>query len=105
MVKLIKAHAVKPDLIRCDVEICNADGVVTSTYQIVVNTLDFTQQSTKEGVTEMRIDLTQLQILISQQITQMGLTGGIANALNVRALEWDMVESDDTVPTDSESGK
>jgi len=106
--KIVKSRAVKVNLIRCNIEMLSDEGNITE-YEIVVNTEDFTQMSVDGGVTEMRIDIPTLQEEITGQVMELFLTGGVANALNSRPIEWVVtnttpeteVVSDDSISTDS----
>lgn len=109
IVKLIKIRAVKPNLIRCTIEVHgnpNNEDQVTSDYELIVNTDDFTEMRVDQGITEMMINLPLLQELLSQQISELTLTGGVAAALNANPLTWVITEAvqeeNDTISTDSQ---
>lgn len=101
ILKLIKSRAVKPDLIRCTIEVHgdenNADRV-TSEYELIVDTGDFVEMKVDQGITEMMINIPLLQEQLTIQISQITLTGGVAAALNSNPLVWTVIEApNDTV--------
>lgn len=103
IIKLVKCRAVKPNLIRCTLQIYGNpadESQVTSEYELIVNTDDFTEMHVEQGVTEMMINVPVLQEELTRQISDLSLTGGVAAALNANPLSWIVREGsveDDTV--------
>lgn len=104
--KLVKARAVKLSLIRCTVEIYgNPDDAnsVTSEYELIVDTSDFTQMRVEGGITEMMINVPQLQEELTKQISELTLTGGVAAALNANPISWTIaIEENDAISDNTE---
>lgn len=87
--EVTKAVAVKPDLIRFTVEVFTG-AEIDSEYELVIHTNDFATLNAQGGVMEMKIDLNELQQRITDEITKMTVTAGVASAINQIALKWEV---------------
>lgn len=96
IIKLVKTRAVKAELIRCTVEVYGNplnEGQITSEYELIVNSQDFTEMHVDQGITEMMINVPLLQQILTQQVSELTLTGGVAAALNANPQSWLVTEA------------
>jgi len=97
--EIVNAVAVKPDLIRFSVEVFNG-AELSSEYELVLHTNDFATMSVQGQTMEMQIDLASVQQRITDEVSKMTVTAGVAAAINQVGLKW---EVNDGV-SDSDSG-
>lgn len=89
--------AVKPDLIRFSVEVFEGAELVAE-HEIVLHTNDYTTMNAQGGIMEMQIDLGELQSRITDEVTKMSVTAGVAAAINSQHLRWEVNTDEPAIP-------